>query len=104
MNNVISLAEYKLKKGIVPPNSPYYTSNASPEQINEAVERAKIEFSKPVDYRGKPPYAVVIGYKDQKGCVRLLKGQIVFSSKRSFEEMGGMATMKTIAVVQENGL
>lgn len=104
MNNVISLAAYKAKKGIVPPGSPYYTSNATEDQINDAADRARIEFTKPVDYRGKPPYAVVIGYEDKKGRVRLLKGQIIFPTKSSFEQMGGMATMKTVALVKENGL
>ncbi len=104
MNNVISLAAYKAQKGIVPPGSPYYTSNATEDQINEAVDRAKLKFTKPVDYRGKPPYAVVIGYEDKKGRVRLLKGQIIFPTKSSFELTGGMATMKTVAVVRENGL
>lgn len=104
MNNVISLAAYKRQKGIVPAGSPYYTSNASQDQIHNAVERAKIHFSRPCDYRGKPPYAVVIGYEDKQGRIRLLKGQIIFPSKSAFEQSGGMATMKTVAVVRENGL
>ncbi len=104
MSNIISLAAYKAEKGIVPPGSPYYTSNASNEQIREAVIRAKANFERPFDYRGKPPYAVVIGYEDNKGRVRLLKGQIIYPTKRSLEEMGGMATMKTVAIIRENGL
>lgn len=104
MGKVISLAAYKAEKGIVPDNSPYYTSNASPEQIAEAVERAQEWFIHPMDYRGIPPYAVVIGYEDRKGRVRLLKSQQAFSCKHAFEEMGGMSKMKTVAVVRDNGL
>lgn len=104
MSNVISLAAYKAEKGIVPPGSPYFTSNATPEQIREAVRRAQVWFSQPMDYRGLPPYAVVIGYEDKHGRVRLLRGQIAYPTKTSFEAMGGMRTMKTVAVIRDNGL
>ena len=104
MKNVISLAAYKADKGIVPPGSPYYTSNATSEQISEAVERANAEFSNTMDYRGKPPYAVVIGYEDKKGHVRLLKNLICYPTKHSFEMLAGKATMCTVALVRDNGL
>ena len=104
MNKVISLAAYKAEKGIVPPRSPYYTTNATEDQIAAAVDLTEEWFSKPIDYREKPPYAVVIGYADKKGRIRLLKSQIAFPSKRSFELMGGMATMETVAVIRDNGL
>jgi len=101
---IFSLAAYKAKKGIVPPNSPYYTTNATQEQIQAAVQRAQEWFKKPFDFRGKPPYAVVIGYEDKKGRVRLLKSQPAYPTKTSPETMGGMATMKTVYVFRENGL
>ncbi len=101
---IVSLAAYKAEKGIVPPNSPYYTTNATQEQIQAAVMRAQERFKNPFDYRGKPPYAVVIGYEDKKGRVRLLKAQLAYPTKSSLETMGGMATMKTVYVYKENGL
>lgn len=104
MSNIVSLSAYKTEKGIVPAGSPYFTTNATPEQISAAARRAHIHFSSPCDYRGLPPYAVVIGYEDRKGRVRLLKNQIIFPTRSSFESMGGMATMKTVAVIHENGL
>lgn len=104
MSNIISLAAYKAEKGIVPPNSPYYTTNATEEEIHAAVLRAQEHFKSPCDYRGVPPYAVVIGYEDKKGRIRLLKGQIAYSSKKALEQMGGMATMKTVYIFRENGL
>lgn len=103
--NVISLATYKREKGIVPPGSPYYTTNATKEQIAEAAKRTEEWFSRTMDFRGKPPYAVVIGYEDKKtGRVRLLKNQIAYPQKSSFEGMAGMATMLTLAVIRDNGL
>ena len=104
MGSIISLSAYKAEKGIVPPRSPYLTTNATTEQISAAAKRARVHFSQPFDFRGVPPFAVVIGYEDKKGRVRLLKDQIIFPSRSSLEAMGGMATMKTVAVVRENGL
>lgn len=104
MGNVISLAAYKAEKGIVPTRSPYSTSNATSEQIQDAARRAQKLFSAPTDYRGMPPYAVVIGYEDKQGRVRLLRGPIAFPTKRAFETMAGMKTMKTVALIHDNGL
>ena len=101
---IVSLAAYKTEKGIVPPNSPYYTTNATQEQIQVAAHRAQEWFKKPFDFRGKAPYAVVIGYEDKKGRVRLLKSQPIYPTKSSFEATSGMATMKTVYVFKENGL
>lgn len=104
MGNIISLSAYKADKGIVPQGSPYLTKNATEEQICAAKERARYYFSHSFDYRGVPPFAVVIGYRDKKGRVRLLKDQIIYPSRSSFESLAGMATMKTVAIVCENGL
>ena len=101
---IVSLVDYKAEKGIVPPNSPYYTTNATQEQIQAAAQRAQEWFKKPFDFRGKPPYAVVLGYEDKKGRVRLLKSQPVFPTKYSLETKGGLATMKIVYVYKENGL
>ena len=104
MSNIVSLSAYRAEKGIVPAGSPYFTTNATSEQISAATERAREHFSHPFDFRGVPPFAVVIGYRDRKGRVRLLKDQIIYPTRSSLESMGGMATMKTIAVIHENGL
>ena len=104
MKKVASLAAYKAKKGIVPPNSPYYTGNATDEQIQSAVEHAIDYFDQNYDNSGMPPYAVVIGYEDKRGHVKLLKDVEIYSTKDAFEGMVGMATMKTVAVVKDNGL
>lgn len=78
--------------------------NTTPEQISTAAKRAFIHFSSPCDYRCLSPYAVVIDYENRKSCVLLLKNQIILPFRSSFESMGGMAIMKTVAVIHENGL
>ena len=98
MNKIVSLAAYKAEKGIVPANSPYYTSNATKAQILQAIARSRKWFENP---RGEIPYAVVIGYEDKRGYVRLLKDQRMYSCKLAYETLAGMATLKTVAVVKK---
>lgn len=91
MGDIINLKDYKLKHGIALPRSPYYTLDATPEQIKAALEYAAEEMEKPCDYRGVPPYAVVVGYKNVKtGKTKLLKGAHIYPSKESLETMGGI--------------
>ena len=46
-------------------------------------------------------YAVVIGYEDMKGDVRLLRSFQVYPSQYAFEAMAGMKTMKVVALVRK---
>ena len=101
MNKIISLAAYKAEKGIVPAHSPYYTSNATPNQINAAIEHAIESFPTYANSDGTLPYAIVIGYEDKKGRVKLLKSRAIYPTKEVLEMMGGKATMKTIAVMRK---
>lgn len=91
MGDIINMKDYKQKHGIALPRSPYYTLDATPEQLNAALELAAEEMEKPTDYRGLPPYAVVVGYKNVKtGKIKLLKGVHIYPSRESLETMGGI--------------
>lgn len=91
MGEIIRMKEYKRKHGIALPRSPYYTLDATEEQVQAALEIAAKEMEKPFDYRGLPPYAVVVGYKHRKtGKIKLLKAVHTFSTKGALEAMGGI--------------
>lgn len=91
MGDIISMKDYKRQHGIALPRSPYYTLDATPEQIQAALELAADELSKPFDYRGIPPYAAIVGYENMKtGKIKLLKEVVVYSSKRALETMAGI--------------
>ena len=79
MEKITDLKEYKQKHDIPLPRSPYYTLNATDEELQEAVGRAERMMGFPFDYRGLPPYAVLLGYENIKtGKIKLLKSQIAY--------------------------
>ena len=97
MAKIISMNDYKRKHGIALPRSPYYTLDASDEELQAAVERAKPFLESPHDYRGLPPYAVVIGYENLKtGKIKLLKELHIFPSKHALEHMEGIRGYNTL--------
>ena len=102
MGDIISLAEYKKEKGIAAPRSPYYPLNATRAEIQAALERAAEYMSAPMNGDGLMPYAVLIGYEDQNGRVKLLKENCIYPSKEMFEQDAGRKNMKTIALVAQN--
>ena len=102
MTKIINLNEYKKAHGIAPPRSPYYTLKATKEEIKQAVERASEQMKIPFDYRGLPPYAVMIGYKNKKtGDVKLLKELHVFSDREMFRKSAGIKNHYVLALIQK---
>ena len=104
MGDVISLAAYKKRKGIAAPKSPYYTLNATEAEVSVAVNRAAQVMVKPMDYRGKTPYAVLVGYEDQDGRVKLLKDICCYPNRETFEMDAGRKSMWTLALVAKKPL
>ena len=102
MGNIISMKDYKRQHGIALPRSPYYTLDATPEQIQAALELAAEEMEKPCDYRGLPPYAVVVGYKNMKtGKIKLLKGVKKKKKKKALESLGGIGKGYSLVGLQQ---
>ena len=99
MDNVISLVGYKKEKGIALPRSPYYTLNATEEQLNKAVERASKYLHKPMNGCGTMPYAVLIGYEDKKGRTKLLKAISAYPTKDLLEAFAGRRGLRSVYVV-----
>ena len=86
---VIDFNEYKRKHDIPLPRSPYYALNATEKQVNAALNQAAEIMRKPIDRRGRTPYAVIVGYQNKEtGKIKLLKEMRVFSNKRAYERGG----------------
>lgn len=102
MGDIISFAAYKKEKGIAAANSPYYTLNATKAEISEAFNRASRLMIEPIDYSGKTPYAVLIGYEDKNGRVKLLKNVCCYSSHEIFELDAGRKSLKVLALVAKS--
>lgn len=104
MAEIICLKEYKKKHDIPLPRSPYFSLNATKQQLHEAYLRAAEYLRKPCDYRGIPPYAAVVGYESLKtGKIKLLKEQCFYSSKDLFMRTAGLRGYKCLALVQKEG-
>lgn len=102
MGDVVFLNEYKKQHGIPLPRSPYYTLKATQEQLREAYRLASELLEVPFDYRGVPPYAVLVGYEEIKsGNIKLLKRMHAFSTKKAFESMAGINGHYCIALVRK---
>ena len=99
MGDIISLAAYKKKKGIASPKSPYYTLNATKAEVSEALNRAAQYMMKPMDYSGKKPYAVLIGYEDKDGRIKLLKENCCYPSRELLEMDAGRKSMLPLALI-----
>ena len=99
MGDMISLVAYKKRKGIALPKSPYYTLNATKAEVSAALNRAAQFISKPMDYQGKTPYAVLVGYEDRDGRIKLLKEICCYPSREMFEMVAGRKSMLTLALV-----
>ena len=98
MGEIISFAAYRKKKGIAAPRSPYSTLKATDDQIQDALQRAAEFMSDTYNRSGKPLYAVLIGFEDKHGDVRLLKSISGYSSKESFEAFAGRKGFLTLAL------
>ena len=99
MAEIIDLKKYKKQHDIPLPRSPYYTLNATKEEIDEALQRAKEWLS---DTRYSPMYAVLVGYKNIKtGKTKLLKEQHGFSTKDTFETAAGIKDHYMIGIVRK---
>lgn len=102
LTKIVDLKEYKREKGIALPNSPYYTLNATEEQIQEAAERVSLVLEQPFDYRGVLPYAVLLGYENIKtGQVKLLKQVCIYPNRKVFESSAGIKGHKAVALVNK---
>ena len=89
MKNIISINDYKRKHGIALPRSPYYTLDATHEQLLAALEMAKECMRKPMDYQGLP-YAAIVGYENIKtGKIKLLKQIQIASCKEAISGIRG---------------
>jgi len=98
MGEIISLAAYRKKKGIAAPRSPYYTLKATEEQIHDALQRAAEFMTNEYNRSGKPLYAVLVGYKDKQGNVRLLKTISGYPTREVFESCAGYKGYLTLAL------
>ena len=99
MGDMISLVAYKKGKGIAAPKSPYYTLNATKAEVSTALNRAAQLMAKSMDYRGKTPYAVLVGYEDRDGRVKLLKDICCYPNRETFEMDAGRKSLLTLALV-----
>ena len=101
-SKIISLKDYKRKHDIPLPRSPYYNLNASQDEIYEAFLIAAQGMKRPFDYRGIPPYAALVGYKNKKtGKIKLLKEITYYSCKSVFESNAGIKDHYVLALVQK---
>lgn len=98
MGEIISFAAYRKKKGIAAPHSPYYTLKATEEQIQEALQHAADLLTDTYTRSGKQYYAVLIGFEDKRGDVRLLKSISAYPSKEAFEAFVGRKGYLTLAL------
>ena len=97
MGDVICINEYKRRHGIAIPRSPYYTLNATQEQLSCAYRTAVLKMKQ----HKNPPYAVLIGYENIKtGHIKLLKQIRMYSSQEAFESMSGIGGFRCVAVVK----
>ena len=100
-NKIIRLKDYKREHDIPLPRSPYYNLNATQEELDQAYRVAAQGMKKPFDYRGIPPYAALVGYKNIKtGKIKLLKEISYYSSKSVFESTAGIKDHYVLALVQ----
>lgn len=102
MGDIISLAAYKKRKGIASPKSPYYTLNATRAEVSAALKRAAQYMLTPMDYSGKKPYAVLIGYEDKDGRIKLLKENCCYPSREMLEMDAGRKSMSALTLVAKN--
>ena len=85
---IINLNDYKRKKGIALPHSPYFTLDATDEQVRHALENAAHSLNRD-DYRQYA--AALVGYENiRTGKIKLLKEVVVYSSKRALETTAGI--------------
>ena len=96
---VIDFNEYKRRKGIALPRSPYYTLNATKEEVQYALQRAAEELEQP--HGGQMLYAALVGYEDKKtGRVKLLKQMQLYSNREVFERSAGIRGYRCIGLAR----
>lgn len=97
-DNIVNLNDYKRKKGIALPRSPYSTLDATKKQIHEAYLRAAASMNEYTDM-----YAAVIGYEIIKtGKVKLLKGLQLYPSQEVLQSMAGIYGHKCLVLVRKS--
>ena len=96
---IINLNDYKRKKGIALPHSPYFTLDATDEQVRHALENAAHSLNRD-DYRQYA--AALVGYENiRTGKIKLLKGIIYFGTKDAFESMAGIKGHRCIGLMRK---
>ncbi len=95
------LSENKKLKRASTPNSPFATLNATEAELQEAFQRASVLLTKPIDDSGRMPYAVLVGYKDKNGRIRLLNDFCIFTTKAGFERSAGNQRREPIGVISD---
>lgn len=96
---IINLIDYKRKKGIALPHSPYFTLDATDEQVRHALENAAHSLNRD-DYRQYA--AALVGYENiRTGKIKLLKGIIYFGTKDAFESMAGIKGHRCIGLMRK---
>ena len=96
---IINLNDYKRKKGIALPHSPYFTLDATDEQVRHALENAAHSLNRD-DYRQYA--AALVGYENiRTGKIKLLKGIIYFGTKDAFESMAGITGHRCIGLMRK---
>lgn len=96
-NNIVSLNDYKRKKGIALSRSPYSTLDATEVDVHEAYLRAAELMNEDTNM-----YAAVIGYENIKnGKIKLLKGLRLYSSRGILESTAGINGHKCLVLVRK---
>lgn len=100
-SKVIDLNQYKREKGIALPRSPYYTLNATSEQLQHAYQRAADALNG--EYGGGPYFAALVGYENNRtGRVKLLKEMRLYPSPEAFEAMAGIKGHKCVGLARKS--
>ena len=96
---IINLSDYKRKKGIALPRSPYFTLDATEEQVRDALSTAARTLNRD-DYNRYA--AALVGYENiRTGKIKLLKGIVYFGTKEAFESMAGIKGHRCIGLIRK---
>ena len=84
MPQIVSLKQYKRAHDIPLVRSPYYTLNATKQEVYDAYQRAIAYLSLPVG-KYSTPQIVLFGYEHQKTRkIKLLKNVVIYSDEETF--------------------
>ena len=102
MAEIIIMNDYRREHGLALPKSPYYTLRATKRDLDIALEKVARIMKEPLDKKGMPPYAVIVGYENKKtGDIKLLKEYRLFSNKEAYEKMSGIRGHYSLGLMQE---